>query len=838
MSFSSVYYRSVPTKRTNKSNKNASLRTKSHLQTQSTLAGSVHPVAVLTGLMVAVAFAVFVAHWPALSAKAIAFDDFQYLTKNKLVQNPSWASAGRFLTEVLEPSTVGGYYQPLAMISLMLDHAMGGSKEDLSVFHRTSLVLHVCNTLLVIVLLYRLFGEPWVAGLVGALFGVHPMTVEPIPWVAERKTLVATFFALGCLIAYVRYARTSSWKAYVVCFVMYVSALMSKPTSTMLPVCMLVMDFWPLGRLNRKAVLEKIPFFMIGGISAIITFISQERTASVIMPRGGSPVRIPLTLCHNIIFYLHKMVWPTNLTPFCDFPRPFNLSHPALWGGVVGSCVWVVLLCVSLRWTRAIAAGWLFFFAAIFPTLGVVGFTSVIASDKYAYLPAAGLLMTLAWFLVQLWRPELKWKAAGIRRMTIILIVVFLAGIEMAGTRSYLHRWWDSETIYRHMLRLAPNASPVHTNIGSLFHSLGKHDEAIFHLKRSIELFPHEVIPYYNLGNVFSDKKEYEQAKHYYRRALEVDPNYNPAYTNLGSVSLKQGRLDEAIQYSRRAIEFDSNDTKAIGNLGAALITAKKTAEAIPHFRHLLQLEPNNVDTYTNLAAALNAEGKFDEATACFQRVLAIAPHNAVAMYGLANTLMRQGRTDEAIEQYRSTLQVQPDYAEAHNNLGSALILRRRFSEAVDHCRQALRIKPDYATAHANLGIALRWVGRLNEALAHSREALRLYPGYPHAVANIAWILATHPDAKVRDPIQAVHMGKRLSSLAKHKNAIAFDILAAAYASMGQFDQAVSTLEKALKLVSANEASELVSEMRKRLELYQQGQPYREKLHTSDHTSP
>jgi hypothetical protein len=205
-----------------------------------------------------VCFVVTAAHWPALSAKAISIDDDQYLVDNLLVQNPSIESARRFLTEVLEPSTVRGYYQPLSMISLMCDYALGGRPANLRQFHRTSLALHTVNTALVIVLLYLLFGRPLIAAGVGLLFGVHPMTVEPIPWVGERKTLLAAFFALWCLILYVRFARKGSRRVYFGCVVTYVLALMSKPTSTPLPVLMLLIDYWPLKRLNRRTLLEKL----------------------------------------------------------------------------------------------------------------------------------------------------------------------------------------------------------------------------------------------------------------------------------------------------------------------------------------------------------------------------------------------------------------------------------------------------------------------------------------------------------------------------------------------------------------------------------------------------
>jgi hypothetical protein len=269
------------------------------------------------------------------------------------VQEPGWESAWRFLTEVLEPSTVGGYYQPLTMISLMLDCAMGGSNENLLPFHRTSLVLHVLNTALIIFLLYLLFGNAWLAAAGGLLFGLHPMTVEPVPWVGERKTLLATFFTLWSVIIYVFFVRRGGWKPFAGVAATYILALMSKPTSIALPLMLVVMDYWPLRRLRTGTVLEKMPLFLAGGCFAFVTYVSQSRTAAAALGGGYGLERVGLVICHNIVFYLYKIILPVNLSPFYAFPEPLALSHPVVLAGVAGSCALIAVLIISLRWTRA-----------------------------------------------------------------------------------------------------------------------------------------------------------------------------------------------------------------------------------------------------------------------------------------------------------------------------------------------------------------------------------------------------------------------------------------------------------------------------------------------------
>ena len=594
-------------------------------------------IGLLVGLLIVVCAAVPVAHWPALSAQTMYLDDGQYLTKNLLVQNPSWASARRFLSEVLEPSTVWGYYQPLTMISLMADYALGGRVNNLRPFHRTSLALHVANTALVIVLLYLLFGQAWIAAGVGLLFGLHPMTVETIPWVGERKTLLSAFFALWCLILYIRFARNSGWKLYIGCMVMYVLSLMSKPTSTPLPVLMLLMDFWPLKRLRWRTVLEKLPFFVIGGIFAVITYISQSRTAAVITPGEYGLQRILLVLCHNIIFYLYKIVWPANLSSYYAYPQPLGLSNPMVLAGVIGTCVLIPLLVISLRWTRAILTGWLFFFMAIFPTMGVVGFTIVIASDKFAYLPSVGLLMVLvsllSWFCstpILFCFPKKAWGQTCIRCIAAAMLVLILAGAEAVATRRYLVHWRDTVSLTEYMLTLTPDAAPVHYGLGCVLQRQGKFNEAVSH----------------------------------FQKTLQGNPTYAEAHNNLGVILLSQGKLDKAAGHFRQALQLKPNFTEAYNNL--AWILAAYPDSELHHPSQAIQLAERAAEltryqdaaVLDTLAAAYAAAGQFDRAVTTAQTAIALA--SATKNNDLANQLHERLQLYRQAKPYREPTQPPP----------------------------------------------------------------------------------------------------------------------------------------------------------------------------------
>ena len=622
-------------------------------------------VVLLAVLTAVVCVAVTFAHWPALSAKALSFDDSQYLVDNPLVQTPSWSSAWRFIAEVLTPSTVGGYYQPLAMISLMLDFGMGGNTNNLEVFHRTSLVLHIANTALIIVLLYVLFRQVWPAVIVGLLFGVHPMTVEPIPWIGERKTLLATFFGLWSLILYARYAQANRRAAYGGAMVFYALALLSKPTSTPLPAMMLVMDFWPLRRLSWRAVWEKIPFFAVGALSALVTFISQAHTAGVRMPSEAGPLRIPLSICHNIVFYLYKIVHPVNLSSHYPQPSPFALSDPMLLAGLLGTIVLIPVLLISLRWTRAAFAGWVAFFLGLLPTMQIVGFTNVIASDKYAYLPAVGLLIALGGLVAWLWGRAGTPKLTTLRRAALMIVVVVLATSETMATRSYLTNWQTTEGLYHHMISLAPKAPSLVGHLGNYLLEKGKTDEALALQIQAVALSPQSWEAQNDMANALRAKGDYDEAIARYQEALRLKPDFATAHCNLGVLLVDLGRIPEATAELSEAVRLEPKLVTAHYNLGTILFAQGRPAEAKAQFLRAIAAKPNYPDAHNNLGIILASEGKPDEAISHFREAIRLSPEYLEAHSNLARALEDQGRIAEAVREYREVLRISPGDVDA-----------------------------------------------------------------------------------------------------------------------------------------------------------------------------
>ena len=585
---------------------------------------------VLVVLCLLVATAVTVVHWPAMSSQLIAFDDYEYWVQNRLVQTPSWSTVGQFFREVLTPSTVQGYYQPLTMVSLMTDWALGGRPDNRWAFHRTNLALHVMDSVLVTVFLYLLFRNAWVAALVGLLFGVHPLTVEAVPWIGERKTTLAAFFGLWSLIAYVLYTRKSSWLLYGGALVAFVLSLLAKPTTIAMPLLLLILDYWPLRRINARAIREKIPFVLVAGISAVITYKSQATTAAAYWPKDFPPHWVPLKLCHDVVFYPYKMIWPSDLTPHYPIPEPFDLSQPILLAGVIGTVVLVAVLLLSLRWTRALVASWLFLFLALLPVSGIIGFSQECGGVRFAYFPAVGVLMLLAFALARLWEHR---RALG--RAGIALVVLLAASAEVRASERFLGLWQTTEELYRYVLTRAPHSGSLLTHLGVDLMAQGRLDEALELYREAVAADPSYPNAQYNLGVALARQGKFEEAAQRFALTIRLRPTYSIAYSNLARALARQGKTDEAHRVLEAGLKVDPYQADAYFGLGVLLGEQGQLDEAAARFRDAIRVNAGFVNAYVALGRTLMAQGKFDEALRTFTDAQRVAPKNPQVEAGL-----------------------------------------------------------------------------------------------------------------------------------------------------------------------------------------------------------
>ncbi len=554
-------------------------------------------------LLAAVLLVVGGVHAPVLSARAVSIDDGPYLLDNRMVNDPGWSTAVRFLGEVAEPSSMAGYYQPLTMISLMLDVGMGGGPQNLEPFRVTSLILHLASTGFVVLLIYQLFGSAPAAAMVGLLFGLHPVAVDRVAWIADRKTVLSTALALASLVAYLRYARHRRARAYASALALFAMSLMAKPTALSLPLLLLLLDLWPLRRRWRQALLDKLPFVALSVLSIVVTAVSEGRTTvgAGAHQMGGSD--LALTFCHNTIFYLSKVVWPVHLSLWYPFPDPLSTADPWIRAGLVGAPLLLLVLAVSLRYTPACAVGTGFFLIGFLPTLaGVLRVRDVIAANRFIYLPMVGIAILLAWLVTRAWSPVPPRRPRA--RWLVLAVVVAAAGAETVASRRVMARWSDSVTLHRDMVAKAPLAPKAYISLGGALQAAGDHREAITCYRRAIELGGRDATTFTNLGTALAVEGEMAEARTAFESAIAADPDYPAAHYNLGVALASGGDRPAAMACFRRTLSLDPGNADAHNNLGVELLMDQHVAEAVEHFRQAATHRPDHPDAARNLEIA------------------------------------------------------------------------------------------------------------------------------------------------------------------------------------------------------------------------------------------
>ncbi|MGD8381071.1 MAG: tetratricopeptide repeat protein [Syntrophobacterales bacterium] len=541
-------------------------------------------------------------------------------------------------------------YHPLTWLSHMLDCELFGLRPGMH--HLTNLLFHLMNTALLLFVLRRMTGALWRSGFVAALFALHPLHVESVAWVAERKDLLSAFFWFLSIWAYARYTERPGLNRYLPVLLFFSLGLLAKPMVVTLPFVLLLLDFWPLGRTqfhqagtdNRplqqkvsvfRLVWEKIPLFALAAISIVVTFAAQQQGGAL-----KSLEAFPLTtrIANALISYLSyigKMIWPHNLAVY----YPHSGSIPvwqAAGAGLTLICV-TVLVIWTARKRPYLAVGWLWYLGTLVPVIGLVQVGSQAMADRYTYLPLVGLFIALAWGVPCLFA---GWRHR--QSMLAILATIVLVSFTVC-TWLQLRHWQNSITLFQHTLQVTTNNHFAHNNLGVALAQDGRLNEAISHYSEALRLKPGAFEVHNNLANALAAQGSVNEAIQHYFEALRLEPDYDKAHNNLGNVLAGTGRGEEAIIHYSEAIKIN--------------------------------------------------------------------PDYAGAHYNLANALAAQGSVDEAIQHYFEALRILPDWAGAHNNLGVSLEKSGKLKEAIAHYHEALRIRPDYAKARNNLERALRLMG-------------------------------------------------------------------------------------------------------------------------------
>ncbi len=669
------------------------------------------PLWIAAGLLTLVAV-VFRSLW---SADFLTYDDTEYVFSNPHV------TAGFTLEGLLWSFTtlMGGFWHPLTWLSHMLDFQLFGPFPGWH--HLTNIALHGFSSILLLQFLREATGALWRSALVAALFAIHPLHVESVAWITERKDTLCGVFFLSAVWCYSRYAKNPGlvpWRSkyWWLTFLAFVFALMSKSTAMTLPVLLLLLDWWPLrsspvnqvadppsdhARLGSRAFwLGKTPFMVAAALSLFVTWQAQIGDKMVHSTEQFAISHRLANACVSCAIYLGQMLCPVHLAVFYPYRTDIPLASVV--------CSIMLLLVISLlafqqrRSRPYLLFGWAWFLISLAPVLGLVQTGIHAHADRYTYFPAIGIFVAVVWGLAEL-----------LSAMRLLPVAQGLAAAALAGCAitsiTQTQYWLSSETLFLRDLAVA-----------------GENEVALC-----------------NLGGWSLKNHHYQEAEKYFRRALLVNPASEDACCDLGVALWSQGENQQAVQVFRDWLRREPNRASAHANLGSALFRMGALDEAISEHRAAIRLNPLNAGLHVNLGNTLLSAGRATEAVTEYQAAIEIEPGLAYAHFCLGFALGQTGRSDAAISEYRTAVRLNPGLVDAHFNLATALAKLNQTTESIREFEAALALRPGDANGHLRLALLLLSVGQREESILHLNEALRLNPDLSEARQALASLGAT-----------------------------------------------------------------------------------------------
>jgi len=632
-----------------------------------------------------VAIITFVVYLASLRNDFVNWDDNSYIIENPYIRS--------FNIDFLRFAFFDFYasnWHPLTWISHAIDYAIWGLNP--LGHHLTSVILHAVNTFLVVLLIMRLQetakgtmpggreasvpnerGMLITAGVTGLLFGLHPVHVESVAWIAERKDLLCALFFLLSIAWYVKYATALGSgpvdhpvrsrfvrKEYLLSLCFFMLALMSKPMAVSLPVVLLLLDWYPLRRLHSgttalTAFVEKLPFITFSLISSILTVLAQRAWGAIVEIQIIPLSSRLLVAAQSLLVYLGKMAVPRDLVPYYPYPR--NISFASLeFLPAIALVVGITLCCiiVSRRYKLWLTA-WGYYVVTLLPVIGIVQVGSQSMADRYTYLPSLAPFLIIA--AGTSWGYE---KMTSRARPSVMVTTLLLgAGMVMLVSLSSLairqmQIWENGLSLWRYVIEKEPDkVSIAYTNLGSVYQKMGQFDKAMENFDKAITLDPNDNLAYINRGVIFDKAGQFDKAIESYGKAVQSNPGDYKAYFNRGLLFDRMGNIPEAIEDFQRATRLNANDPRVHNNLGILYSKARMYDRSIAALNNAIALEPGNPVTYNNRGLSYTYSGQYNKAIEDFSKAILLDHNYASAYFNRGDAYLRLGNKERAISDFQ-----------------------------------------------------------------------------------------------------------------------------------------------------------------------------------------
>ena len=622
-------------------------------------------------------------YWRVHGYDFINYDDPTYVTENSHVQagltldGIRWSFSTKYL----------GFWNPLVWLSFMLDYQVYGLNAH--GYHITNIILHILNTLLLFWLFCRMTGAVWKSAFVAAIFALHPLHVESVAWITERKDVLSAFFWMLTLCLYVYYTEKPVIKRYLLVLFSFILALMSKPMAVTLPAILILVDYWPIKRFESHKehfflwqLKEKAPFFVFSAVLVIITLYGSFNLEKSVfyVPFISRIANDPAAF----VAYLEKTFWPYEMTVFYPFP-----DQILVWQVIAASIFIILITAIVLFMAKRfpyLLTGWFWFVISLLPVLGAIHESAYSMADRYHYLPSIGLSVMLAWGIPTLFKSEQRRNKMLLPIGVIILLTFSLLTWKQCGY------WKNNVELWEHALKVTNDNYLAQNNLGLALFAEGKVDGALDHYSKAISIKPNDAVPYQNNATIYSKTGKYNLAIENCSIAIRLKPDNADAHNSRGNVYAKIGNYEQALQ----------------------------------DFNEAIRLKPDYVDSYLNRASLYYKQGQYQEAVDDLNKAAPLSSANDLIYFNRGNFNIKLGRYQQALDDFSQSIRLKPDNYEAYNNRAFIYLMFGRYEQALEDYSKAIDLKPDYADAYNNRSFVYLNMGNMVYGCRDAKKACAL----------------------------------------------------------------------------------------------------------------
>lgn len=730
----------------------------------------------------------------------INFDDQDYVTENPYVQKGLTVDSTAWAFSLHDNDLT--YWHPLAYMAHMLDYQLFGMKSGFH--HASNVVVHLINVLLLYALLSASTGSRYRSAIAAFFFAIHPIDVDSVAWISQKKTLLATTFWLLSLMAYGAYSRKGGLLRYVIVCVAVILGLLTKPILVTIPFVFLLWDIWPLNRwvgldINHRdtqdnpcqkhrfkwLVIEKTPFMafvLLWGITPLISAHVKAKNISIdVIPMG---LRLKNAVV-SYFAYIKNYVWPTKLSFLYPYPSDVPLIEAILAGVCLILVTWIVIK--HIRKIPFVTLGWMLFLIVLIPFLGFVqGAVWPAYADRFAYVPFIGL------YIITVWGGYAVIRHYGINPMIYIpLMIVWFSFLTVMSYRQTGY-WKDNISLYTHAIDVTDRNFLAYNNLGIALDEKGFHDEARKQYYLSLWAKPGFSKAYYNLGINYLDKGDLAEAKDQFKNSIASNPDNPQAEYNLGSIAMAEGSFDDAEVYFRRAIAGKPDFSAAYNNLGVILLKKGLTLEAAKQFKVAVLYNSNNIEALSNLGNAFFDMNRPDDAVMCFLRVLDLDTTNVKAMNDLAVIYASTGRMADAEALFEKILLLDPSNPSAADNLSQIRSNTQAMLHEYVELRSEIQSNPSNMDLRIKLARLCLLVNKAEESESLYLDVLSKDGRRLEALTEIAALYENRGDYS-----KATLYYTKLADMYPDKRATSFYSIACMFALTGDGDKTILWLQKA-----------------------------------------